>query len=184
MRTLAGLAALALILGILWDTFETVVLPRRVTRRFRWSGFVVRWSWRSYSSVVRRVRARGRRETYFSFYGPLSVIVLLATWAVGLVVGFGLLHWAFGSMLKDPEGAVGFGTDLYMSGTTFFTLGLGDVVPLSAFARVLAVVESGLGFGFLALVISYLPVLYQSFSRREVRISLLDAWAGSPPAAG
>jgi hypothetical protein len=40
-----------------------------------------------------------------------------------------------------------------------------------------------LGFGFLAVVIGYLPVLYQAFSRREVTISLLDARAGSPPSA-
>ena len=40
-----------------------------------------------------------------------------------------------------------------------------------------------MGFGFLAVVIAYFPVLYQSFSRREVRLTLLDAWAGSPPAA-
>jgi Ion channel len=70
-----------------------------------------------------------------------------------------------------------------MSGTTLFTLGLGDVTPASSFSRVLAVVEAGLGFGFLALVISYLPIVYQSFSRREVNVSLLDARAGSPPTA-
>jgi hypothetical protein len=81
-------------------------------------------------------------------------------------------------------GGVTFADDLYMSGTTFFTLGLGDVHPVSRAARLLTVVESGLGFGFLALVIAYFPVLYQSFSRREVRLTLLDAWAGSPPAAG
>lgn len=183
MRALAGAAALFLILGTLWDTFEVIVLPRRVTRRFRWSRFSTRLSWKWYSTLVLRVRQRGRREAYFSFFGPLSVIMLLVTWAAALILGFGLLHWAFGSSLLGPEGAGGFGTDLYMSGTTFFTLGLGDVVPRSGAARVMAVAEAGVGFGFLALVISYLPVLYQSFSRREVRISLLDAWAGSPPAA-
>jgi hypothetical protein len=49
---------------------------------------------------------------------------------------------------------------------------------------VVTVIESGAGFGFLALVIAYLPVLYQSFSRRETRISMLDERAGSPPSAG
>jgi hypothetical protein len=82
-----------------------------------------------------------------------------------------------------PDGAAGFVDDLYMSGTTFFTLGLGDVHPVGSIARVLTVAEGGMGFGFLALVISYSPVLYQSFSRREIRLTLLDAWAGSPPAA-
>ena len=47
----------------------------------------------------------------------------------------------------------------------------------------------GFFFGFLAglffgLVIGYLPVLYQSYSNRELRIAVLDARAGSPPSAG
>src|SRR5437870_8018784 len=70
-----------------------------------------------------------------------------------------------------------------MSGTTFFTLGLGDVQPVGRLARLITVAEAGTGFAFLAIVIAYFPVLYQSFSRREVRLTLLDAWAGSPPAA-
>ena len=64
-----------------------------------------------------------------------------------------------------------------------FTLGLGDIVPMSTAARVLLVIEAGSGFGFLTVGIAYLPVVYQAFSRREAQITLLDAWAGSPPAA-
>ena len=119
-----------------------------------------------------------------SFYGPLSVLLLLSVWAAGLVFGFALLHWSLGSAVIASDGATNFSTDLYMSGTTFFTLGLGDVVPRTPLARLLTVMEGGMGFGFLAAVIGYLPVLYQSFSRREVNISLLDARAGSPPTAG
>ena len=78
---------------------------------------------------------------------------------------------------------MGFSKDLYLSGTTFFTLGLGDITPQTAASRIITAVESGVGFGFLALVIGYLPLLNQSFSRREVNISLLDARAGSPPSA-
>src|SRR5207248_1750142 len=73
---------------------------------------------------------------------------------------------------------------VYFSGTTFFTLGYGDLVPTGAWGRALSVAEAGIGFGFLATIISYLPVLYQTFSRREITISLLDARAGSPPTAG
>jgi hypothetical protein len=57
-------------------------------------------------------------------------------------------------------------------------------VPIDHFGRVLSVMESGLGFAFLAIVLSYLPGINQAFSRREVTISLLDARAGSPPSAG
>ena len=71
----------------------------------------------------------------------------------------------------------------YFSGVTFLTLGYGDIVPVDSMGRMLAVLEAGIGFGFLAVVISYIPVLYQAFSRREVVISLFDARAGSPPTA-
>ena len=40
-----------------------------------------------------------------------------------------------------------------------------------------------MGFGFLALIIGYVPIIYQAFSRRESNISLLDARAGSPSSA-
>jgi hypothetical protein len=72
---------------------------------------------------------------------------------------------------------------LYHSGETFFTLGYGDIVPTSGLARAFAVIEAGMGFGFLGIVIGYLPVVYSRFSNRELEISLLDSRAGSPPTA-
>src|SRR5256886_4151954 len=136
--------------------------------------------WRATAGLL----AGRRRESFLSFYGPLSLIALLALWAAGSVCSFGLLQWAAGSaMTVAGGGGSGFWSDVYMSGTTFFTLGLGDVVPRSAFAKTITVVEAGTGFAFLAAVIGYFPVIYQAFSRREVAISLLDARAGSPPSA-
>jgi hypothetical protein len=111
------------------------------------------------------------------------VLTLFIVWASGLITGFALLFWAEGSRLGGMPGMSGFAADLYMSGTTFFTLGLGDLHPLTPIARLTTVVEAGTGFGFLALVIAYVPVLYQAFSRREARITMLDEWAGSPPSA-
>jgi hypothetical protein len=73
---------------------------------------------------------------------------------------------------------------LYLSGETFFTLGYGDLAPTVPVGRALSVCESGMGFGFMAVIIGYLPVLYQAFSRREHTISMLDARASSPPTAG
>jgi len=184
MAIIEGLAGLLLILIVLWDAFEVIILPRRVTRRVRLSRLLIVTTWKLYSHLVRRTRSRARRVQLLGYYGPLTVLLLFVTWAFGMIVGFALLQTAFGSQLVASAGTMGFSAVLYMSGTTFFTLGLGDVVPRSDAARVLTVIESGLGFAFLASVISYLPVLYQTFSRREARISMLDAWAGSPPAAG
>jgi hypothetical protein len=54
--------------------------------------------------------------------------------------------------------------------------------PVGQVARLITVAEAGTGFAFLAIVIAYFPVFYQAFSRREARLTLLDAWAGTPPA--
>lgn len=177
-------AGVVLILIVLGDAFETVVLPRRVTRQVSLARIYYRFTWLWWARMIRWLFAGKRQATYLSFYGPLSLIVLLMFWATGLIFGFGLVHWGSGAVIKSPYETVSIGTYFYLSGTSFFTLGLGDVVPITAFGRGLVAFEAGMGFGFLALVIGYLPVLNQSFSRREVNISLLDARAGSPPTAG
>jgi hypothetical protein len=183
MHAAAIAAGLFLIFGVLLDAFETIVLPRRVSRRVRLASMFLRVLWAGWSGSERRRRDGNLNENYLGFYGPLSLLLLIALWAAGLVLGFGLLQWGLRSPLSPDAAAGTLPQYLYLSGTTFFTLGLGDVAPLSAAGRTVMVLESGAGFIFLALVIGYLPVLYQSFSRREVRISMLDEWAGSPPSA-
>jgi Ion channel len=183
MRLFAGMIGLVLLVAILWDAFETIILPRRVTRAFRLVRLFYPATWALWSGVARRVRSQNLRETQLSYFGPLSLLGLFATWAATLIVVFAMLHWADGSSLYTAGEAPSFLTDLYLSGTTFFTLGLGDVTPRTELARVITVAESGTGFGFLAIVISYLPTLYGAFSQRELNISLLDARAGSPPTA-
>ncbi len=183
MPIVAAFCGIVLIALVLWEGFETIVLPRRVTRRFRLTRLFYRRTWRPWAKMVASVVPAQWRETWLSVFGPLSLLLLLTVWAGGLIAGFALLHWAAGSAVPARDGNYGFFTDLYLSGTTFFTLGIGDVVPRSAVARLLVVTESGMGFAFLALVIGYLPALNQSFARREVSISLLDARAGSPPTA-
>src|SRR6266540_6940495 len=183
MRHLAVIPGLALILIILWDAFETIILPRRVTRRLRLTSVFYRTMWSLCSSMVRAMHNRKRREKYLGTFGPLSLLMLLAMWALGLILGYAMLLWAVDTRLNGSAAETTFGTYLYLSGVTFFTLGYGDVVPLLPLGRALVVIEAATGFGLLAIVIGYLPVLYQSFSRREVNISLLDARAGSPSSA-
>jgi Ion channel len=180
--SVAVLAALLTLL-ILWDAFQTMVLSRRVVRRFTPTRAFYRLLWTPWRAVAIRLPEGNRRENLLTVFGPLSLLLLIGLWALGLIVSFALLHWGLGSQLQDSHGASGFGVDLYMSGTTFVTLGLGDVTPPTSVGRLLTVLESGMGFAFLALVIGYVPLISQAFSRREVSISMLDARAGSPPTA-
>src|SRR3989304_1992154 len=127
MSILSGVLGVALILVVLGDAFETIVLPRRVTRQISFSRLFYQSTWLFWSATVRSIFSRRRQETFLSWYGPLSLLLLLIFWATGLVIGFALVHWASGSIIKTPEGTSSFATYLYLSGTTFFTLGLGDV---------------------------------------------------------
>jgi hypothetical protein len=178
MQVVAALIGLLLVGGVLRDAFETIILPRRVSG-VRFSKIFYRLSWKPWRAVARRMPLGDRRETFLSVYGPLSLLVLLVLWGVLLISGFAILLWA-----ANFDGGLSMLGHLYVSGTTFTTLGIGDFVPHTDLARFVTVIEAGTGFGFLAVVISYLPILYQSFSRRETAISMLDEWAGSPPSAG
>ena len=178
MHFAAAVAGLLMVFVILRDTFETIVLPRRVSARLRVSKVFYQTTWKAWAGIGRRMPPSERREGYLSTYGPISLLILIGLWGVILIAGFALLLWAAGFDFSSPV------TALYVSGWTFTTLGIGDFAPKTDLARIVTVAEAGLGFGFLAIVISYLPVLYQGFSRRETTISMLDEYAGSPPSAG
>lgn len=183
MQVLGAVAGAVIILAILWDAFEALVLPRRVTRRLRPTRLFYTATWQLWKLGAGAMRRGGSRETYLSYYAPLSLLLLLQLWAFSLVVGFGLLQWSQGVGLKTPNGIPTVRDALYFSGSTFFTLGLGDIAPTTGVSRLLTVVEAGVGFMFLAVMVGYLPVLNQAISRRETSIVLLDARAGSPPSA-
>lgn len=179
---LAALAGLFLILLIAWEGFETIILPRSVTRQLRITRLFYKLSWPISAALAKRLPSHGSALS-LSYFGPLSLPLLLIFWAFGLILGFALLQWSVPHGFERVPGMNRFQTDLYQSGVTFFTLGYGDVTPRSNLTRFIAVSEAGVGFGFLAIVIGYLPVLYQAFSQREAIISLLDARASSPPSS-
>jgi hypothetical protein len=183
MNVLSLIAGLLCLSEVLVDAFQTMILPRRASGRLRISRLFMTATWGPWRAIASRMRQTRGRETFLSYFGPLSLLLLVVVWAAGLILGFGLLQHAIGSRFADAHSLGDWETDLYVSGTTLFTLGLGDVVPLTVLSRFLVALEAGTGLAFVAGVIGYLPVLYGAFSRREVSIILLDARAGSPPTA-
>ena len=183
MRLAAICLGIILIVLVAQDAFETIVLPRRVTRRIRLTKLFYRVTLLGGNSIGHMIRSSARRDSFQAYLAPLSLLALLVFWAALFILGYGLWMWGLALPLSALRNTISFPTYLYLSSTTFFTLGLGDVSPLPGAGRFMLVSEAALGFIFLALVISYIPVLYQAFSRRELRISLLDARAGSPGTA-
>ncbi|WP_263383662.1 potassium channel family protein [Granulicella arctica] len=189
MHSLAMIFGILLVLGVVLDAFQTIILPRRPAGRFRITSLFYIVTWTPWAALARRISDDKQREQFYSIYGPLSLLLLLVVWAFLLINGFAFIYFALGSPFNDAMMTQFRGmrfeiwTDLYVSGTTLFTLGLGDVVPRLPVARAVIIFESGVGLGLVALVVGYLPVLYGAFSHREVSVALLDARAGSPPTA-
>jgi len=183
MHVIVVIVGLLFIFSVLLDAFETIVLPRRVQRQFRLTAWFYRRTWRPWRSLASHIKLNSRRENFLGYFGPLSLIMLLALWASCLILGFALLQYGFGDHVQLANEKVNLWTLLYLSGETFFTLGLGDVLPTAVPGRILTVLEGGMGFAFLGVVIGYIPTIYSAFSQREIEISLLDARAGSPPTA-
>ncbi len=175
MRVLAAITGSLALALVLVDAFNTLVLSRRTRHPFRIALAYYGATWRPFVSIARRIESSLKRESFLGVYGPLSLLLLFALWAFTLIVAFGLLRWSAGS-----RGTLS--NDMYLSANTLFTLTNGD--PDNFASKFVATIEGGLGLGFLGLTIGYLPVLYQSFSQRELQISLLDARGGSPPSAG
>src|SRR5215469_11568056 len=187
MHSHVHISAIVFGILILWvvllDAFETVVLPRRVLRNFKLTAYFYRRTWIPWRRIASHIKKPSRQQNFLGYFGPLSLILLLAFWASGLILGFGLIQYGIGGHEQLSGEKLNFGKILYHSGETFFTLGYGDIVPTSGPARALSVFEAGMGFAFLGVVIGYIPVVYAAFSRREIQISMLDARAGSPPSA-
>jgi hypothetical protein len=177
MRIVATIAGCFLLVTVVVDSFQTVILARRANRKWRITRAFYLSTWTVFAAIARRIKSDRRRETYLGVFGALSLVSLFALWGCGLVLAFALLQWAAQAQLLDSS--TSFANDLYYSAATFFTLGSAE--PGTFWVKLLIVSEVGLGYSFLALVISYLPVFYGSFSQRELRIALLDARAGSPP---
>src|SRR6266542_3840357 len=181
MRWLALPGGVLLLLVTLVEVFRTLVMPRASRARFRLTRFLFRMTWRPWRWLgVRRGTMEGR-ERILAAAAPFFFLILLAAWASMAAVSYALILWSPAFIHGvNGHGPVSFVTAMYFSGSSLFTIGFGDVVA-TGWTRAIVVTEGATGLGLVAVVIGYLPVLYQAFNRREVGVLLLDARAGSPP---
>lgn len=169
---------MALIGLVLWDIFQTVVLPRPSPTRIRLARNLVGLSWPLWRWRALRKLTTIEQEKILGTYAPATVLILLIAWIAIMVFGFGLVLYA---LREGLEPAPDFGSSMYFAGTSVLTIGFGDITASHGLARVVSVIAGGLGLGILALGITYLFSLYASFQRREILVVRLEARAGAPP---
>ncbi len=186
LETSAIIAGSVLLVMVLWETFETVVLPRSAGPGLRLTRFHFVGTWFTWRFLASRFSYKNPfRQAMLGVYGPLALILLISLWANLLILSFGLMLYGVSANEAIRAGAkpVKFTDTLYLSGVTLFTLGYGDMTPKTPASRLLCVLEAGVGFGLLAMVIGYLPALYQTFARRETMVLRLYARTGHPATA-
>jgi hypothetical protein len=180
MESITFVLGAFLILLVVWDLFETIVVPRPTPGRFRIGRYVVRSSWRVFRAVGRH-RSGQARDTLLGLFAPAATLFLLVVWLGGMIVGYGLVLYALRDQLTPhPQDA---GTAIYFAASSILTLGFGDIVATGPLARAVVVVASASGLGVVALVVTFLFSLYGSYQRREVKVVTLQAAAGAPPSA-
>jgi hypothetical protein len=184
VRIFVGIVGALLVLAILAEIFVALLLPRRVKRDPRLVRLVRIYGWKPWRWVARRLPA-AVGDTMLGIYGPLGFLLDLVLWIALLMVGYGCLNWALGSHFGIPHhDKVSFGNDLYFAAGTMVSSTPAGLAARTGGLRVLQIVEAGSGLAVLAIVIGYLPSLFQAFSQREATVSQLDARGGSPPSAG
>jgi hypothetical protein len=183
MRIFVGILGGAVVALMLLEIFVAFLLPRRVKRDPAIVRSIFNYAWLPWRRLARSLPAQAA-DTMLGIYGPFGLLLNLVLWVAALMFGYACLQWAGGSHLGAMRSTVGFGNDLYFSAATMTTDGPASLSAQTTFARVIQVIDSGSGLAVLAIVIGYLPSLYQAFSRREATVSQLDARAGSPPSAG
>jgi len=172
------LAGIVIVAWILWDVFQTVIVPRPTPTRVRLTRYLTRTAWRIWRLRAARARTSAAREKLLGSFAPALVVVLIGSWLVFLVIGYGfILYGLRGEIAHEPDLA----TAIYQAGITVLTIGYGDVVAQGSLSRLTELLAAGTGLGIVAMGITYLFSLYGSFQRREELVTTLDARAGAPP---
>jgi len=168
-RVLVAAAGVVLVGVVLGSAVRTIVLPRAVQSRIARTVFVLVRA--ALGLRLGRAPSFARRDHVFASLGPLYLLALVTTW-LGLVwAGFAGVVWAI-----DQEAA---GRVFVGSLSSLTTLGFER--PPGTLAELAAGMEAIVGLALLALLISYLPTVYASFSRREAAVGKLSLRAGVPP---
>src|SRR6516225_4507003 len=134
-----ALGALLLVV-VLYDVFQSIVLPRPAVGRLRLSVTFVRRVWRAWRFVATRPRRLRTREAGLAVFGPLIVVVLLVIWGFGVILAYALLYFGLRDQLH-PQPAT-FGQTLYFSAGRMLAFSGGGIEPTGAAARVLTTFEA------------------------------------------
>ncbi|WP_347059849.1 potassium channel family protein [Blastococcus sp. HT6-30] len=145
----------------------------------------------AFAGLWRVTRRLGRRGVPGRLAGPLGMVVVIATWELGVVLGGALVYWphlpdsfSYAEGLEPAE-RVNFLDALYLSLVTTATLGYGDIVPTVGWLRLVTPLQAIIGFALLTGAVSWIMQIYPALNRRRtlsVRLAALQRADAEEPA--
>jgi voltage-gated potassium channel Kch len=181
MNVLLFLAGLILLGIVLWDIFQSIVVPRPTPGRLRLGRYLIPPTWRVWRAIGTRARNPQATDWFLGLYAPGAAIILFVVWLAIIILADGLMLWALRAEITPQLG--GFFDALYFAGTSVLTLGFGEIIASGAVSRVVVLVAAATGLGVVALVITFIFSLFANYQRREVLVVTLSARAKAPPSA-
>jgi hypothetical protein len=171
VRTLSFVAGITIALWTVVSALRTTVLPR--SAQVAISRLVYSGMRKLFMIPAGPTRSYAKRDRILALYGPMTLLALPIVWLILIGLSYTLMFWALtGGSFADA---------VALSGSSITTLGF---IPAATVAeRILAFTEAGWGLILVTLMITYLPSIYATFSRRETQVALLEVRAGDPPSA-
>lgn len=171
LRVLSAIIGILVVYGALRSAVRTLLTPRSI--RDPITSFVFRFVRRLFGARLRWLKSYHGRDRWMAYYAPTSLLVLLLVYLLLVQLGFMFLFWA--------SGVPAWGEAFTISGSSLLTLGFARGTTFLHTS--LDFLEAAIGLILVALVIAYLPTMYNAYSERERAVTLLEVMAGKPPSA-
>ena len=144
MDVVIFLVGLVLLGIVLWDIFQSIVVPRPTPGRLRLGRYLIPPTWRLWRAIGTRARNSQSTDWFLGLYAPGAAIVLFVVWLAVIIVADGLMLWALRAEVTPQLG--GFFDALYFAGTSVLTLGFGEIIASGGLSRVVVIVANASNF--------------------------------------
>jgi hypothetical protein len=171
VRVVVFLLGFLIVVRTLISAVRTFVVPR--ASRDRVATLVFRTIRSVFEIALLRARTYDQRDRIMAYFAPIASLLLLPVWLILIASGYVLMYWSTGIQTLED--------DIVISGSSLLTLGF--TKGSSLVHTVLAFSEATIGLIMVALLIAYLPTMYNAFQQRELAVTMLEVRAGSPPSA-
>lgn len=160
-------AGITLVVLLMFDIFQSVLVPRYTPASARITPFLVsRMGWPAFRSISRFIKTEESVDIFLGAFASSAFLLVFVLWLSLIIFSFALVIHGLGNEFKPV--VTDFGTALYLAGTSLLTIGFGDIVSVSMPGRTVLLAAGTTGISICAIAVSFLFSMQQSVQSREI----------------